>query len=323
MRAAIARAYGPPDVVSVAEMPDPTPGPGQVPVRVTAAAVTRGDARVRGLDVPPGFGPVVRLSFGLTRPRRPVLGMGFAGRVERATGPFAAGARVFGSTGMALGAHAARLAIPATGGIFATPDSLDDDEAAAFFFGGTTAAHFLLAQGRLAAGERVLVNGATGEVGVAALQLARHTGATVTAVCSAANADFARELGADDVIDYRSGPVAGTWDVILDAAGTLPWPKAEPLLAPGGRLVAITAGLPAMLGALLRPRRSDGRRIVVGVADESRAAMERLIALHAAGAYRPVVGKALPFAQIREAHALAGSGHKRGAVVVRLEGEPD
>ena len=319
MRAATARAYGPPDVVSIAEVPDPAPAPGQVLVRVTAAAVTRGDARVRGLDVPPGFGPVVRLSFGLTRPRRPVLGMGFAGRVEGAAGPLAAGTRVFGSTGMALGAHAERLVIPATGGIFPTPDSLSDDEAAAFFFGGTTAAHFLLAQGGLAPGERVLVNGATGEVGVAALQLARHTGATVTAVCSAANADFARELGADDVIDYRAGPVTGTWEVILDAAGTLPWAKAEPLLAPGGRLIAITAGLPAMLSAILRPRRSMGRRIVVGVADESRAAMERLIALHAAGAYRPVVGTVLPFDRIRDAHALAGSGHKRGAVVVRID----
>ena len=107
--------------------------------------------------------------------------------------------------------------------------------------------------------------------------------------------------------------------MILDAAGTLPWAKAEPLLAPGGRLIAITAGLPAMLGALLRPRRSMGRRIVVGVADESRAAMERLIALHAAGAYRPVVGTVLPFDRIRDAHALAGSGHKRGAVVVRID----
>ncbi len=318
MKAAVARAYGPPEVVSIAEWPDPVPGKDDLLVRVTAAAVTRGDARVRALDVPAGFGPLVRLSFGLTRPRKAVLGMEFAGRVERAAGAFSEGDRVFGSTGMALGAHAEKLVIPADGRVLPIPEGLTDTEAAAFFFGGLTAVDYLLEKGQLAARERVLVNGATGAVGIAAIQIARHHGARVTAVCSAANAAFAHDLGAEETIDYRAGPLAGQWDVILDLAGTLPWSRAEAHLVAGGRLLAVTAGLADLVGAMLRPRRSEDRRVVGGVTADTRPAMERLVGLYAAGAYRPFVGTDLPFTEIVEAHRLAGSGHKRGSVVVTM-----
>jgi NADPH:quinone reductase-like Zn-dependent oxidoreductase len=145
--------------------------------------------------------------------------------------------------------------------------------------------------------------------------MARHLGAEATAVCSAANADFARELGAREVLDYRAGPIAGEWDVVMDVAGTLPWPVARPLLKPGGRLLPVTQGLWATIGTGLRPRR-DGRRITAGTISETRAGMERLLAIHAAGGYRPVIGAALPFDDIVAAHQLAGSGHKRGNVVV-------
>jgi NADPH:quinone reductase-like Zn-dependent oxidoreductase len=129
------------------------------------------------------------------------------------------------------------------------------------------------------------------------------------------NADFARELGAREVLDYRAGSIAGQWDVVMDVAGTLPWPLAHPLLKPGGRLLPVTQGLWATIGTRLRPRR-DGRRITAGTISETRAGMERLLAIHAAGGYRPVIGAALPFDDIVAAHRLAGSGHKRGNVVV-------
>jgi NADPH:quinone reductase-like Zn-dependent oxidoreductase len=317
MRAALTESYGPPEVVQIAEIPEP--GPGEVKVRVAAAGVTRGDTRMRALDVPSGFGPILRLLVGLRRPRHPVRGSEFVGVVE-ALGPgatgFAPGDRVMGLLGLKGGAHAEALVIGADGLLVGAPDSLSDEEAAAFFFGGLTAADFLLDKAALQSGERLLVNGATGAVGSAALQIGRHLGAEVTAVCGAGNADLARELGAREVLDYCAGPIRGTWDVVMDVAGTLPWPVARGLLGPGGRLIPVTTeSLWATLGAGLRPRR-DGRRVTAGSFSETKVGMERLVALHEQGAYRPVVGAALPFEEIVAAHCLAGGGHKRGNVVV-------
>jgi NADPH:quinone reductase-like Zn-dependent oxidoreductase len=323
MLAATIRRYGPPEVVAIEEMPDPVPGPGELLVRVSAAPVTAGDARIRALDMPPGFALLARPIFGLRRPRHPVFGWSFAGRVA-GFGPgaagFAEGGRVMGITGARGGAHAELLVIPAAGRVLPVPESLTDTEAAAFFFGGLTAADFLIDKAALRPGERLLVNGATGAVGTAALEIARHLGAEVTAVCRAANADLARRLGAVRVIDYRSEPVTGIYDVVMDVIGTLPWRRARPLLGPGGRLLPVTAGLGAMIGAALRPHR-DGRRITGGVSAETPEAMRRLVALHAAGGYRPVVGATFPLARIAEAHALAGTRHKQGAAVVTMDAD--
>lgn len=321
MRAATTPAYGPPEVVRVARVPRPRPGPGEVLVRVSATPVTRGDARLRGNDAPAGFGPLLRLAFGLRRPRNPVQGMEFAGVVETPAGGLASGDRVFGVTGLKGSAHAEYLTIPAAGRIFRTPETLTDAEAAAFFFGGLTAADFLIDKARLAPDERVLINGATGAVGSAAIQIARHLGARVTAVCSPANADFARWIGAEEVFDYGAGGIAGAWDVVMDVAGTLPYPRAAALLRRGGRLLPVTATLREQISYVLQPRRG-GHRITGGTIAETRPAMERLLALHTEGAYQPVVGAVLPFERIAAAHALAGSGHKRGSVVVRIEGDP-
>lgn len=159
--------------------------------------------------------------------------------------------------------------------------------------------------------------GATGAVGSAAVQIAAGLGARVTALAGAANLTLARELGAETALDYRAGLPPGPFDVILDSPGVLGWPGARPLLAPGGRLGMVTAGLGATLGAALRPRRG-GIRLCAAVIKESRAAMERLLALHAAGHYRPQLGAVLPLDRVAEAHEMASSGHKRGNVVVRM-----
>lgn len=313
MLTAETRNYGPPEVIDLVERPIPQPKPGEVQVCVTAAPVTRGDARIRALDVPTGFGPILRLVFGLRGPRAKVQGMEFAGRVVTGAGDYVQGQRVFGITGLRGGAHAEFLCIPAKGRILPIPDSLTDAQAAAFFFGGLTAADFLIDKAALKSGERLLVNGATGSVGVAALQIARHLGAHVTAVCSAPNHDIARSLGAETVLDYRKGPPRGVWDVVMDVAGTLPFDPA--ILSEGGRYLPVTATLGQTIGQALRPRR-QGRVLTGGVITDTMACMQRLVQLHAEGAYRPVVGETLPFAQIRAAHALAGSGHARGSVVV-------
>lgn len=320
MKAATIRRYGGPEVVTIEDLPLPVAGPGEVRVRITAAGVTTADARLRANDAPRGFGFLMRCITGLIRPRHPVFGMEFAGVVDTlgfGVTTFIPGQRVFGITGLKGGAHAEFLTIRADARLFPRPDTLSDIEGAAFFFGGLTAADFLMDKADIRPGERLLINGATGAVGSAAIRIGRHLGAKITAVARAENHCFAREIGAEEVIDYRAGPISGQWDVILDVVGSLPYILAAPLLAPGGRLLPVTATLGEQVSIMLRAKRGT-HHITGGVIADSKPAMERLIRLHAAGVYHPTVGEMLPFAEIASAHARAGSLHKRGNVIVTV-----
>jgi NADPH:quinone reductase-like Zn-dependent oxidoreductase len=318
MKAVTCRHYGAPDVLAIEEWPNPVPRAGEVTVDIDAFSVTTGDARIRAARAPAGMGPFIRLAFGLTKPRHVILGREYAGQITalgKGVTRFQVGDAVFGITdGMRLGAHAQAVAVKENGLILPRPNTLSAAEAAAFFFGGLTAADFLLDQCALTPGEHVLVVGATGAVGSAAVQIARHYGAQVTAVTSAANADLARELGADTVVDYRKETPVGSFDIILDVPGVLP--NALTLLAPGGRLGLVTADLLQMVSAMMFPVRAGGQRIRAGVIKETPQALARLIELHSVGAYRPLVGDSLPFDEIVRAHTAADSGHKRGNVVV-------
>jgi NADPH:quinone reductase-like Zn-dependent oxidoreductase len=317
MKAAFARRYGPPETIDLIDRPPPTPRPGQVLVQVTAAAVTVGDARIRAARAPAGMTLLLRLAFGLRRPRQPVLGMMFAGRITGHGTRFRDGDRVIGTTGMAMGAHAEQLAI-AEDRLLPLDLDLPDAQAVALLFGGMTAADFLLDKARLRPGQRLLVNGASGEVGSAALQIARHTGAQTAAICRAENHDRVRQLGASQCHDYRNGPPQGEWDAILDVAGTLPWPQARGLLAPGGVLMPVTATLAQMLGGTLRPRRG-GRRLTGTTTSDGPDAVARVLQMARDGVLTPVIDRILPFDQIRQAHALCDSGHKRGSVIVKMD----
>lgn len=319
MQAARYTSYGGPEVIVFDEKPVPHLGKDEVLVRVRAAPVTAGDVRLRSGRVPRGMGALLRLAIGLRRPRV-APGWGFAGEVAAlgaGVDSLAIGQRVFGIKGFAGGAHAEYLTIKADGALLSTPDSLSDIEAAAFFFGGLTAAEFLLDKARLRAGERVLIAGATGAVGSAMVQIAAHLGADVTATASAQNLDLARHLGAGRVLDYRTNPPQGPFDVIADVMGTHLWAGAQPLLAPNGRLCLITADLANTLGAALRPKRGT-LHVIAGTSGESRAQMQRLIDLHLAGVYRPYIGQTLPFADLRRAHAMAETFHKVGNLVVTM-----
>lgn len=300
MKAARLTRYGGPDAVVIEDRPLPQPAAGEVLVQVRATPVTAGDARMRSGKVPRGFGLLMRLALGWSRPRNPP-GWAFAG-VDPASGQ-----RVFGIAGIRGGAHAEYVSVK-TAQVMPLPADLSFEEGAAFFFGGLTAAEYLIDKCKLQAGERVLINGATGAVGSAALQIARHIGAEVTAVASVGNHALARQLGAAAVIDYRRQPVSGRYDVVLDVIGTLAAPRSH--LVPGGRLGLISGDLPATLGALLQ------RGVFAGPSGEGPDKMQRLIALFHAGAYRPVLGQVLPFAQLAEAHALAETFHKPGNLVV-------
>jgi NADPH:quinone reductase-like Zn-dependent oxidoreductase len=316
MEAWCARAYGEPEVLELRRLPLAPPAPGEVLVRMEATTVSSGDRRVRALDVPRGLGPVLRLVFGLRRPRNPVLGTEFTGIVA-AVGAgvtrFRPGDAVIGFPGARMGAHAAFVRMPAEGRIVPRPPGLAVEAAAALAFGGTTARHFLR-RAALRPRERVLVIGAAGTVGSALVQLAAEAGAEVTALASGKALQRLPGLGAARVLDRaREGLAAagGGWDVVADAPGALDFARALPLLAEGGRYLAINAGLGGMLA-----RAKGSRCIIAGPAEERREDLEALAALAAIGRFRPLIDRVLPFAALPEAHARADSGRKQGSVVV-------
>ena len=315
MKIARYTAYGGPETIVLEDAPIPTPGPGELLIRVRAAPVTAGDARMRSGRVPRGLGTMLRLAIGWSRPKV-APGWAFAGEIA-ALGPgvtgFTEGQRVFGLKGFKGGAHAEYLTIRADGPVLPLPDTLNYEQGAAFFFGGLTAAEFLIDRAKLAPGERILIAGATGAVGGAATQIARHLGATISATASPANHALARQLGATEVTDYRKGPPNGTFDVILDVMGSLGWKGVEPLLSATGRMILVTADLSEMLASFFR------RRLMTGTSKEDLPSMRRLVELHGADGYTPVVGPVLPFVQLVEAHRIAESFHKPGNLVVRMD----
>lgn len=325
MRAALVTRYGAPEVVQLRDVPRPTPRAGEVLIQVRATTVSSADWRIRSLTVPAGLGPAIRLGVGLRGPRQPVLGTELSGvvaavgaRVSR----FRVGDPVIAYPGASMRAHAQYLTIPESGRVITKPDCLRFEEAAALCFGGLTALHYLQGKARLKPGERTLILGASGAVGTAALQLARHLGAAVTAVCSGANAELVRSLGAAQVIDYEAEDftrTGETYDVIMDCVGATSYGRCKRALARGGRLLRIVAGLPGLLWAPLQGRMS-GHRVIAGVSTERVEDMRTLAELARAGAFKPVVDSCYPFERIAEAHARVDTHRKRGNVVVTLSG---
>jgi NADPH:quinone reductase-like Zn-dependent oxidoreductase len=327
MKAAVYRSFGPSSVVRIEEVPKPAPGPGEMLVRVVATTVSTGDWRLRSATFPAGFGLIVPLFAGLRRPRKPVLGTELAGVVEalgEGASRFRAGDAVVVHTGMKLGAHAEYRCVREDGPIVKKPERLTWDEAAAMTFGGLTANHAVTRLARVRPGERVLVTGASGAVGSAAVQIAVAAGAKVTGVASAANRELVLSLGAEDFVDYASADVTRlgqTWDVAVECTGRFGWEDLLAVLTPGGRLVAVVADLWQILGAALRPKRG-GRRVMTVTTPETREGVEAPAALAEAGAFRPVVGSVRDFDGIAAAHAEVEGGHKRGSAVVRLSDPP-
>ena len=282
-------------------------------MRVHAAAVTSADARIRAARFPRGFGGIGRLVFGIRGPRRPILGSTFAGEVV-AMGPrasrFAIGDRVCGMTGLRLGAHAEFVAVAETR-VVMPPAAVRAADAAGVLFGGTTALYFLRRRAAIGVGSAVLVNGASGAIGTNAVQLARMFGATVTAVCSEANAALVTELGSSEVVDYRRtdlltlGP---RFDVVFDTVGNLTIEAGRRLLRRGGVLLLAVADLATTL-------RARGW-IRAGTSPERTEDFAQLLEWVANGELRVVHDTAFPLARIAAAHALVDSGRKRGNVIV-------
>jgi NADPH:quinone reductase-like Zn-dependent oxidoreductase len=323
MKAAVYSRYGPPEVVQIQDVDKPIPKDNEVLVRVHAATVCAADYRLRKAS--PAF---VRLFTGLLRPKTQILGMEFSGSVEsfgKSVTKFAAGDQVFGLTGVKLGTHA-EYVCQAEDRTAIKPVNMPLDESAAVLFGGVTAL-YTLKLANIQPGQRVLIYGASGSVGVFAVQLAKHFGAHVTAVCSTANLELAKSLGADEVIDYtredfsKAGPI---YDVVYDTVGFAGFSRCIKSLKRGGTCLGSgwDGKLSSMFGGMLGglwvslTGRAKSKGGVTRPAPDDQSFLKGLIE---AGKLRTVIDRRYPLAQISEAHRYAESGRKKGHVLILLE----
>jgi NADPH:quinone reductase-like Zn-dependent oxidoreductase len=307
MKAAVCDRYGPPEVLRIAEVETPVPAHDEILVRIHASTVNSSDWYVRsGVRTSPLAVQVpFRLMVGIRRPRRRIIGMVLSGEVVeagRSVTRFRPGDRVWAFTKLRFGAYAEYTCLNEDSSVAIGPAGVTHDEAAAIAYGGLMALHYLRRSG-LRSGQRVLVYGASGAAGTAMVQLARHAGAEVTAVCGSGNVELVTSLGAAAVLDYTtmdSPPDGATWDLVLDAVGKR---RSSPLkdacrraVAPGGAYVSVDDGTPAFSAADL-------------------AALAELVD---SGAIRAVIDRTYPLERIAEAHRYVETDRKRGNVVVTV-----
>ncbi len=318
MRAVVHDRYGPPEVLRLAEVERPVPAQDEVLVKVHATTVNRTDCHRRAAN------PLLwRFFSGLVRPKRRILGGELSGVIEavgQAVTEFAVGDEVFGTSGPKLGAHAEFMCRRESGLIAHKPVNMSFEEAAAIPDGALSALT-CLRRADLRDGQRILVYGASGSVGTAAVQLARHFGADVTAVCNTKNLELVRSLGADRVIDYTQEDFTKngeTYDVVLDAVGKHSFRRCKGSLEPGGIYVA-TDGLRNFPLALWTSR-IGGKRVVFPLPAWKREDILFLKELVEAGRYRAVIDRSYPLEDVVEATKYVETGQKTGNVVLTVSG---
>jgi NADPH:quinone reductase-like Zn-dependent oxidoreductase len=309
MKAYICPKYGPPEVLQLKEVEKPVPKDDEVLIKIHATAVTASDIFIRSSQVPLRVLIPMRLMLGLTRPRKSIIGLVLSGEIE-STGKnvkrFITGDRVYGLTGFELGAYAEYKCMKETdsthGCLAKMPANISHEEATMVIYGGLLAFQFM-EKANIQRGQEVLIYGASGTTGTTAIQYAKYLGANVTAVCSTANLEMVKSLGADTVIDYTREDTLSPgvrYDFVLDAVGKNKSSKLKEVckkaLAPGGKYASIDDG------ALLL----DSRRL---------ALIKELVE---AGYIRPVVDRCYPFKELVEAHRYVGKGHKKGGVAIKV-----
>jgi NADPH:quinone reductase-like Zn-dependent oxidoreductase len=309
MKAFVCTKYGPPEVLQLKTADKPVPEEDEVLIKIHATTVTASDIFIRGSRIPLRFWIPMRLKLGLTKPRKSILGLVLAGEIESAgknTKRFRPGDRVYGLTGFGFGAYAGYKCMKepdSTYGCLAIkPVNLSYEEATVAAYGGLLAFQFM-EKGNIQGGQNVLIYGASGTTGTMAIQFAKYLGASVTAVCSTANLELARSLGAYTVLDYtREDALAPgvQYDFVLDAVGKAKTSKlkeaCKKALAPGGKYVSIDDGSLKL---------DSGR-------------LDYIRELAEAGHIKPVIDRCYPFEEIAEAHRYVERGHKKGGVVIKV-----
>ena len=297
MRAVMIRQYGGPEVARIEDIPTPTPREGELLIRVSAAVVGQTDSVGRQ-----GTPAYARLFFGLRAPRTAVLGSDFAGTLPN-------GERVMGGTGTGMGCHAEYVVVKASTPMIPIPEGVSDTDAVSLLDGYLTALPFLRDGAGLKPGQRILIIGASGTVGSAAVQLAKRMGAHVTAVCSGPNAELVRGLGADDVIDYTREPLTGSYDVVFDAVGKSSFSACKKLLGARGLYLSTVPALGVLFGRRSKILFTGLRKDVDKQRDLDQLFSHDLV---------PVIHATYPIEQISDAYAVVDTGHKRGAVILTV-----
>ena len=317
MKAIVYTKFGPPEVLQLREVEKPTPKANEVLIKIVATTVVKEDPDMRA-----------SLGFnGFLKPRNPILGQELAGEVE-ATGRdvtrFKSGDQVFGID--SFGAYAEYKCMPEGGALAKKPANMSYEEAASVPNGELTALPFLRDKGKIQSGQSVLIYGASGSVGAAAVQLARYYGAEVTGVCSTANLEMVRSLGADQVIDYTREDFTQnrlTYDIIFDTVGKCSFSKCKGSLTDEGIYLA-TVPTPVIMLQALWPAKRGSKKVKFAATGLSPAS-EKIKDLHflkeliEAGKLKPVIDRCYPLEQIVEAHRYVEQGHKKGNVVITVE----
>jgi NADPH:quinone reductase-like Zn-dependent oxidoreductase len=326
MKAAVCERFGPPEVLMLREVDKPGIKNNEVLIKVHATTVNAADCNMRGfVYIPPGLGFLARLMLGFRKPRKPVLGSVLAGEiveVGKDVKSFKPGDSVYG-TGEAMGGYAEYASRPENGALVLKPEKISFEQAATIPYGALTALYFLRDKARISSGQRVLVIGASGGVGVFAVQLAHYFGTEVTAVCSTPNIEFVKSLGADRVIDYTKEDITQRgekWDIIFDiVVGKTSFSRYKYSLNPHGYYLAVAGGLKEMLW-MLRTSITGGRRVVFGggTACERKENLVFLNELMEAGKLKPIVDKTFPLEEIVDAHRYVEAGQKKGNVAIKV-----
>ena len=335
MKAIVFERYGSPDVFDLREVEKPVPKDKEILIKNHATTVNYGDIVVRNfkniplrefnMPIPLVF--PTKIFFGMRKPRIKILGSVFAGEIGAAgkdAKRFKEGDQVFGYLGQSMGAYAQYLCVPEKGMVTIKPANTTYKEAAAVPNGALTALFFLKDKGNIQSGQKVLINGASGSIGTAAVQLAKYFGAEVTGICSTANLEFVKSLGADKVIDYtkedftQSGK---TYDVIFDTVvGKTSFSRCRNLLKQKGLYLAVAGGLKELIQMLWTSM--IGRKKVVfggGLACERKENLCFIKELIKARKLKSVIDRCYPWEQIVEAHRYVDKGHKKGNVVITVE----
>jgi NADPH:quinone reductase-like Zn-dependent oxidoreductase len=306
MKAIICTKYGPPEVLKIKEVEKPAPEDSDVLIKILATSVTASDCIIRGFKLPVKMWIPARLALGITKPRKAILGLVLSGEIERVgenVKQFKKGDKVFAHTLFRFGAYAEYTCVPETSAIVLMPYNTSFEEAAAIPFGGTLALYYLK-KANIQKGQKVLIYGASGAVGTSAIQLAKHFGAEVSGVCSTANLELVKSLGADIVIDYTKENFTDNgkqYDLIFDAVGKKKSShlKYKKTLTLNGKFISVDDGSP-------------GERAVC------KDNLTILKELTENGIIKPVIDKIYPLDQIVETHRYVDKGHKKGNVVITV-----
>lgn len=324
MKAIAATGYGSPSVFQLQNVQRPAVKPNEILVKIHATTVTRADAMMRT-----GKPYIGRLMLGMFKPKNQIWGTSFAGIVEAVgteVSQFKAGDKVFGENIESFGAYAEYITVPADGTVAHLPENLSFEEAAGLGDGPLTSLNFLKNVGRIKAGQKVLINGASGSLGTAAVQLARQFGAEVTAVCSTRNIGLVKSLGADHVIDYTKEDFTQggkTYDLIFDTVGKRSYKDCKPALAENGQYLSPVLSFGLLLQMMWTSRFSSkkARFTATGMlkSPELRVMITQLTDIIREGHLKTIIDRQYPLEKVAEAHTYVDAGHKKGNVVITLQ----